>query len=151
MPATLINKTDKEFSAWRSSLLWLTLFFLAFESVSGFGLFFFRPFFPDPATIGQFHTLVSLGSLVVIWAYLVRHYQRVRFFSSTLHYRLGILSLACFVIVALSGAWIWLPTHDVAIMDLIHIVSGFGFMVLLAGHLTLVIRLNLQRQKNNDH
>ena len=137
---------DMAASRWRSKLLWLTLLFIAFEIISGFGLFFLKPFLANPERLGQIHTLVSLASLLVIWIYLLSHYRRVRHFSATLHYRLGLLSMCCFVLVAFSGVWIWLPKMDISIMNLIHIVSGFGFMVLLAGHLTLVISLAMQRR-----
>jgi len=149
MPLNINIPSEANYSPltpWYSKLLWATLAFLLFEMVTGFALFFLRPFLSSPDAFGQLHTIVSLVSLVAVWFYIVRHYKRVKYFASTLHYWLGVLTLTAFVIVAFSGAWIWTPQKS-TVMDLVHVVGGFAFMVLLASHLTLVIRITRARLK----
>lgn len=123
----------------------LALFLLLI--VSGFGLFFARPWIQDPTALGGAHLYLALAVLLPYWTYQRAHLRRVTKLSSQLHYKLGLLSMWTFVLSGLSGGWIVAPDPG-GIIRLTHLMSSFAFMVLLITHLIVVARLMLSGAGN---
>jgi hypothetical protein len=149
---TISTSTDQSadtLSKWKSPLLLTVCGFLLFELLSGFLLFFFAPFMKGTAAVISLHWLVGTLALFPYAFYQWRHYRAVTQYRSLFHYRLGLYTFFSFCVVTLSGIPLIFKLEQTAlayiIIDMIHVVSSFAFLILLSGHLMLVARVTLAR------
>ena len=143
------GQADDPLSKWQSPLLLTVCSLLLFESISGFLLFFFAPFMKGTTTVVAIHWIVGILSLVPYALYQWRHYHAVAQYRLQFHYRLGLYTFFTFCVVTLSGIPLIFKLDQTSamyiIVDMIHIVSSFGFVILLSGHLMLVALITLAR------
>ncbi len=143
------GQADDPLSKWKSPLLLTVCGFLLFESLSSFLLFFFAPFMKGTTTVVAIHWIVGILSLVPYALYQWRHYRAVTQHRLLFHYRLGLYTFFTFCVVTLSGIPLIfnLDQTSVAyiIIDMIHVVSSFAFVILWSGHLVLAARVSLTR------
>jgi hypothetical protein len=136
-------------SRWRAPLLWIVLGSFAFGILSGFGLFFLRPYLGAKTVVASAHWIGSLVTTFPYVYYQFLHYRRVRRFHAQLHYRIGLGTLFAWVVMVISGALLiqFGEAPISASINLVHILSSFAFTVFIAGHLVLVARLALIRRE----
>lgn len=92
----------------------------------------------------ELHWIIGLIFFVPYVKYQIDHYRGNLKFAAQLHYKIGLATLASVIIVSISGALLLVkPTSQ--LIDMLHILSGFAFLVCIAAHLALVIRLRLLR------
>ena len=129
---------------WRAPLLNLVFNLLMFESLSGFLLFFTRGFLPNPDLLGEIHWWAGVAFAVPYSIYQWRHYSRVRGFKDVLQYQVGLSSFFTMAAVIVSGVVLYFLTRGATaytIVDLVHIMTGFAFLILISTHLVLVYRV----------
>lgn len=129
---------------WRAPLLNLVFNLLMFESLSGFLLFFTRGFLPNPDLLSAAHWWLGVVVAVPYSIYQWRHYLRVRAFNDRLQYQIGLNSFFAMVIVIISGLVLYFLSRGTlayVVVDLIHIMLGFAFLILISSHLVLVYRV----------
>jgi hypothetical protein len=142
------NGNDQLFK-WKSPLLLAILSLFLFESISGFILFFFGQFISNTSLLGPVHWILGIVTLIPYAIYQWRHYFSVRQYSSQFHYKLGLYTFFTTCLVVISGfPLIFYADHSqllYTIVDLVHVVSSFAFLILLSGHLVLVVRITMSR------
>lgn len=129
---------------WRALLLNVVFNLFMFESLSGFLLFFTRGFLSAPELLGTVHWWLGVVVAVPYSIYQWRHYMRVRGFSDVLQYQIGLSSFFAMAIVIVSGVAVYFATRGTTafvVIDLIHIMLGFAFLILITSHLVLVYRV----------
>ncbi|MBX7145352.1 MAG: hypothetical protein K1X79_12945 [Oligoflexia bacterium] len=137
-------------NSWRSLLLQATLTYLWFLSVSGFALFFARPFLASSTNMAQAHWLLGIAGLLPYSVYQLRHYRHVRSYTGQVHYQVGLCLLGSTLLTIITGiALIWVQDGSDA-LALAHVMTSFALLILLVAHLALVIRLNLRRASANQ-
>jgi hypothetical protein len=138
---------------WRAPLLVALLSLFLLEALTGFFIFFAMKMVSGLAIVGFIHTLFGLFLIPLFVVYQIRHFNRVKNLKGHLHYNLGLASATTFLILLVSGLPIlpFAPDYLVAdkLIRLVHVVSSFGFLICLAGHLILVAR-SLISAKNQD-
>ncbi len=142
--SSLPSTTPGSRERWRALLLSLVFNLLMFESLSGFVLFFARGFLSAPQLLGAAHWWLGVLLAVPYSIYQWRHYLRVRGFSDVLQYQVGLTSFVTLLIVIISGLVLYFLDREMAayvIVDLIHIMLGFAFLILISTHLVLVYRV----------
>lgn len=144
-----MRSTDRHLAKWVSPLLLSVLTLLLFESLSGFLLFFFGRFIPGETNLISVHWIVGLLALIPYGIYQWRHYFSVKQYKSQLHYRIGLFSFFLILVVIASGIPLIFDLNSnnslYVVIDLIHVVSSFAFLILLCGHLVLVARITTSR------
>ena len=143
--STLTNDAmTNRWARWRAPALNLVFNLLMFESLSGFLLFFTRGFLPNPELLGAAHWWLGVAFAVPYSIYQWRHYARVRGFKDVLQYQVGLTSFFFMSGVIVSGVILYFLTRGdlvYTIVDLVHIMLGFAFLVLISTHLVLVYRI----------
>ncbi|MFQ5753487.1 MAG: hypothetical protein ACE5HI_15970, partial [bacterium] len=85
--------------------------------------------------------------------YQWRHYFSVRQYTSQFHYKIGLFTFFTIGIVIVSGFPLIFNLNQnhifYTLVDMIHIVSSFAFLILLCGHLVLVARITITRINKN--
>lgn len=136
-------------SKWKSPLLLIVLTVLLFESLSGFILFFFGQLMSSTSFLANTHWILGIVAVVPYAIYQWRHYFSVRQYSFQFHYRIGLFTFFTICIVVASGfpLIVNLKQNQLLfnIVDLVHVVSSFAFLILLSGHLVLVARITASR------
>lgn len=154
----MVSKRDKQKSfmvnRWRSPLLWLILAYFAFESLSGFAVFFFKGLLPAGDSIRFIHWVIGAIFLLPYAWYQREHYIRVQNLSASIHYKFGILTFIAVILVSVSGAMLLLPEpwpFSSSVVDLAHVMTGFAFVIFIACHLTLLLkkRANITQSSSN--
>ncbi len=149
-----VHKSDMKsaaeaFARWRAPLFLLVLCLFVFEALSGFILFFYGRLLPGAANLAAVHWVLGLVLLIPYAVYQWRHYTEVRAYAAQFHYRLGLytFSSACVVLVSGFPLLLNLPHNGwvFRVVDLLHTVSSFAFLIFLCSHLVLVARLTLAR------
>lgn len=72
-------------------------------------------------------------------AYQLGHYRRVKQYHAQLHFKLGLFTFYSFLISAVSGTILEVPKDE--LLNLLHIMSSFAFLIFIFAHLVLVLRL----------
>lgn len=139
----------KDLSKWKSPLLLIVLSLLLFEALSGFILFFFGQFMSGTSFLGNIHWILGIVMLLPYAIYQWRHYFSVKQYSSHFHYKIGLYTFFTTCLVVISGFPLILNLEQnqlfYIIVDLVHVVSCFAFLILLSGHLVLVARITMSR------
>ena len=141
---TPASSVSARWGRWRAPLLNLVFNLLMFESLSGFLLFFTRGFLGNPELLGAVHWWAGLAFAAPYSVYQWRHYTRVRGFKDVLQYQVGLSGFFTMAAVIISGIVLYFLTRDTTvytIVDLIHIMMGFAFLILISTHLVLVYRV----------
>lgn len=139
--AATVSKT----SPWKSPLLFITLSYLWFLSISGFALFFGRPFLSPVALLARAHWLLGLVGLLPYLAYQIAHYKRVQHYHGQILYQVGLCLLGCTFLTVITGvALIWI-NEGTRTLALAHVMTSFALLILLVSHLALVTRQSLRR------
>lgn len=126
---------------WNSHLLSAVLSVVVLSAVSGFLSFFFSELFGEQARADgrQMHIVLSLALIVPLVPYLAAHIRRVEKYRETLHFALGRASLWAMLILAITGYFLLADTVSrMSITFLLHVMTGFAFLIILSGHLALV-------------
>lgn len=129
---------------WRALLLSLVFNLFMFESLSGFVLFFTRGFLPTTDLLGAVHWWLGVVMAVPYSIYQWRHYMRVRGFTDVLQYQVGLFTFFSMAVVIISGVVLYFATAEskaYVVIDLVHIMLGFAFLILISSHLVLVYRV----------
>lgn len=141
-----MNKSNQltKIKRWRAPLLLALLFLFLLETFTGFFIFFAMKMVSGLEVFGVIHSFFGLLLIPIFSFYQIKHFSRVKNLKGHLHYNLGLASLTTFLIVLISGLPIlpFAPEYLVVnkLIRLIHVVSSFGFLICLAGHLILVAR-----------
>ena len=81
--------------------------------------------------------------------YQWQHYFAVREYAARFHYKIGLFSFLTICVVIISGFPLVFDLNQKGIfypvVDMVHIVSSFAFLIWLSGHLVLVARVTLAR------
>lgn len=125
---------------WRSPLLWAVIALFVFLNFSGFALFFARPWISNSQALGNLHIIAGIITLLPYGVYQMAHVRRVQGFRGLAHYKLGLCTMASFLLASLSGAWMIDPGVS-QFVKLLHLMSSFAFLVFLTAHLIAVARL----------
>ena len=142
-------KPKDRLSKWKSPLLLIVFSFLLFESLSGFLLFFFGQFLQSSTALATVHWVLGIAALLPYAIYQWQHYFAVRQYAAQLHYQIGLFSFLTICVVIVSGFPLVFDLNQsgtfYTVVDMVHIVSSFAFLILLSGHLVLVARVTLAR------
>lgn len=140
---------ENHLSKWKSPLLLTVLSLFLFESLSGFILFFYGTFLDSTEKLVSIHWILGAVTVLPYAIYQWQHYLAVRSYSSQFHYQIGLFTFFTVWVMVVSGVPLIFDLNRseifYTIVDMIHIVSSFGFLILLSGHLVLVARVTLIR------
>jgi hypothetical protein len=139
-----------QFARWRAVLLWLSLAGFSFGVWSGSALLFFGAFLADREQLVDWHWIVGLVMLGPYGVYQLRHYLRVRAWTGRVHFNVGLATFCSVLALLATGIpLIFWPHHAdllATVLDLLHAILSFVFLILIAVHLTLVTRITLGNQ-----
>ncbi|MEZ5500811.1 MAG: hypothetical protein R3E77_15465 [Steroidobacteraceae bacterium] len=134
---------------WQSPLIVTTLAGLLFATLTGSLLLFFGAGLADRNYWEFVHWMPAAIVLPVYASYQLRHYLRVRAPARPTHYRVGLHAFYLMCGASLSGLALLVPAvgygSGYVTLDLLHIFFGYGFVLLLSAHLTLVALLTVGR------
>jgi uncharacterized membrane protein len=136
---------------WHSRLTIWVVCILFFELISGLAIYL-ASFSVTTQTLVVMHTLVGLVAVIPYIIYQLKHWLSYRKNKLTQHKLIGYLAMATAVAAAITGI---LLTYEAVfltrinyLLDQIHIVATFGFLLSVVPHIGLLIIRDFKAVKN---